>query len=258
MPINGSVGQSDYTKVKQHHFSVIVSTFLTAAKGMLTRNRGDHEQYFLYVDLYAGSGENMDNVPGSPIIFHEAAKKAQICTLPILVEENEYSVKQLQDKLFSVGANYFKIKNTNNEDFVEMMIKQPVRKSTYGLVYLDPNGIPNFELLRRLSEVRQYYKLDFLINCPATAIKRAIGNVKCKQQSRLFEELKTIKKTNWMIREPIGKWQWTFIIGTNWNDPPQFKKHKFWPIDSAEGQKIVKYLSYNKQELDAMENYNGI
>ena len=258
MPINGSVGQSDYTKVKQHHFSVIANTLLNVSKGVFQKYPGIYEGYYLYVDLYAGSGDNTDNVPGSPIVFLESAKNAKVCTLPIFVEENEYSAKQLQDKLFSIGANHFKVKNINNKQLVEMMIQEPPRKKIHGLVYLDPNGIPDFDLLSRLSKVGQYSKVDFLINCPATAIKRAIGSKKCKQKSRLFEELETINKKNWIIREPIGKWQWTFIIGTNWDAFPKFKKHCFWPMDSDEGKKIINKLSYNAQELASMENCNGI
>lgn len=261
MPLNGSVGQSDYTSTKQQHFAMVVQTHLRVAKGIFQKNKSKNYQnwiqpQYLYVDFYAGSGVNHDNVLGSPVIFMNQARKVGVSNIPIFIEENEYTAQQLNIELRKRGATNFEVVTGNNQDHIRAMINNPPASKQIGLAYLDPNGIPDFSLIKELSEVKQYEKFDFLINCPATAIKRAKGVKTCKQEKNLIEELVSINKSYWIIREPIGRWQWTFLIGTNWNAFPNFKNLGFWPLSSPQGRRIAMNLSYSSSEIQSFEK-NG-
>lgn len=257
MPLNGSVGQSDYTETKQRHFAAVVQTHLRVAKGIFQKSNSKKyknwiQPQYLYVDMYAGSGSNFENVPGSPVIFLDQARKVGINNVPIFIEENEYSAVQLNDELRRKGATNFQVVNSTNKLHIEKMIASPPPSKQIGLAYLDPNGIPDFDLIKRLSFVPQYEKFDFLINCPATAIKRAKSVKSCKQAKNLIEELVSINKNYWIIREPIGRWQWTFLIGTNWNSFPKFKNLGFWPLSSPQGRNIAINLSYSASEIEKL------
>lgn len=251
MPIEGSVGQSDYTAIKQRHFAAIIKTHLQVAKGIMSRNKYPNwiEPYYLYVDLYAGCGNNLDDVPGSPVIFFDQAKKVDVNGYAVFVEENEYSAELLEDKIKNIKTCNYKLITDDNANIVKQMVENPPDKKCLGLAYLDPNGIPNFNAIKELSHLKQYDKFDFLINCPATAIKRSLGNGFCDDSNRLISELVGINKNYWIIREPIGRWQWTFLIGTNWESFPKFKNLGFHPLSSNKGREIVMHLSYTAKEL---------
>ena len=111
-------------------------------------------------------------------------------------------------------------------------------KNSYGLLYHDPNGCINEKMLSNFFRKNETKHLDCLINCSATAIKRNYFSNKS-----LLIRLKEINKERWLIRKPIGRWQWTFIIGTNWNAFPDLKKLGFYYLDSEEGQLIFSRLN---------------
>src|SRR4029453_11635108 len=57
--------------------------------------------------------------------------------------------------------------------------------------------------------------------------------------------VKTIGKAFWIVREPLEHFQWTFLIGTNGDSFPIFKRHRFHGLWTPIGRKIMRRLDYN-------------
>ena len=62
-----------------------------------------------------------------------------------------------------------------------------------------------------------------------------------------------VGKKQWLIREPIGKHQWTFMLGTNWKKFPEWKKEGFYRIDTEEGQRVFRRLNWTAGEREGTE-----
>ena len=91
--------------------------------------------------------------------------------------------------------------------------------------------------------------MDFMMTYAATSHKRQIKAKACSATERLPGLLSKIKKKFWLIREPTGKHQWTFLIGTNWADFPRWNKKGFYGITTKRGQEIYRTIWMTKSEL---------
>jgi hypothetical protein len=128
-------------------------------------------------------------------------------------------------------------------------------KSHYGLIYSDENGaLPPFALLGDYA--RHLPHLDILIHVAATPIKRQRLSPNHPLSERLDELMATIAKEQWIVRQPYGHHQWSFLIGTNWDAFPRFKRQGFWPVSSPEGARILRILSWTTQERSDHEQQN--
>ena len=94
-----------------------------------------------------------------------------------------------------------------------------------------------------------FSKLDVLVNCPSTTIKRAAGAFPHIERKNLLENLLAIEKDYWYVREPYHKMQWTFLIGTNWDQFPLFSEIGFYRATSPEGREVLAHLAYTAEEL---------
>ena len=116
--------------------------------------------------------------------------------------------------------------------------------------------MPDFDLLAELSKKPAFKYIDFVVYLSATNIKRvrrfeqATGrDAKVKL---LTDYMKSIDKSTWIIRKPMGKHQWTFAIGSNWVKFPDWEKRGFYRIDSDEGKSMLERLTYTDGEIDNM------
>ena len=66
----------------------------------------------------------------------------------------------------------------------------------------------------------------------------------------LEERLQFIPKKYWLIRNALknNSWQWTFLLGTNWTDFPEFKKIDMVKLDSSKGQAFFEKLNLTSKE----------
>lgn len=246
------VGTSFYTNIKQQHFKNIIKTHLACTFAVIDKNLAKYrrwcdERYF-YFDITAGPGV-VNGEMGSPLIFLAEAKKYGKVSA-VFIEKKRINWQPLFEK-----ANGYKKIQVNprlgdNKDILpEYFVNE--KKRRFGLLYCDPSGnIPDFQLLGDFSRISCYTTTDILINCPAVTLKRATGCSKCKYHSTLAEELTKIEKKYWLIREPYGKHQFVFLLGTNWVNFPSFKKIGMYPIDSKEGEIIFKYVNYTTKERE--------
>jgi hypothetical protein len=125
----------------------------------------------------------------------------------------------------------------------------------YGLVLHDSNCFIDLPLLQAFQSTR----LDVLIYYTGTLNKRVRGAYSkqqnapgkvfhriMKQRGVLAEEIINANiKQHWVIREPHGKDQWTFLWGSNWEKFQSFRwdKQGFFPVTSAEGIAILNYIN---------------
>lgn len=256
MPIvNGVVGVSKFTHEKASVFSGMMDIHTTIVKGIL--GRGKCEPFYHYIDLNAGPGVYLDDqnrpVVGSPITARLYLISKKIPYKMYLIDKDPLVYKQLERHMASAyipkGSKHFLYSQDCNAitPSIRFQESHPV---CHGMVYADPSGqIPPFNLFRSLSYIRQYSRIDFMMTYAATSHKRQIKAKACSATERLPGLLSKIKKKFWLIREPTGKHQWTFLIGTNWADFPRWNKKGFYGITTKRGQKIYRTIWMTKSEL---------
>jgi len=260
MPKTGSVGHSDITPTKQRHLKEILDTHIRIVKA-IQKKWSEHkwaESEYAYFDIYAGPGR-INGDFGSPIIFIDLAKKYKIPYQATLIENNKDTYQMLESAIvqrYGEGLPKHILSFGDNEEILKRFINNPPFLKQFGLLYADPNGCPNFESIAKISNIKQYEKMDILINCPAAAQKRALKIPKCTNHTQnLSEELLKINKNYWIIREPYGSWQWSFLIGTNWDSFPEFSHLGFYRLSSDRGREILTKLTHTARELEILDAY---
>jgi hypothetical protein len=63
-----------------------------------------------------------------------------------------------------------------------------------------------------------------------------------------MDYIKSIDKKCWIVRKPETQWQWTFLIGSNWVKFPEWKKERFYNLESKEGKEIMERVMYTEEE----------
>ncbi len=116
-------------------------------------------------------------------------------------------------------------------------------KFAMGMVLSDPNGaeIP-LNKLEWLS--KETPRIDFCLNWNSTQFKRnrgAFGD----HRPTMEEAISRLNKKHWLIRQPMGRWQWTLLIGRNM----PISEHQalgFYHLDSTKGQDIFRRCNFVK------------
>lgn len=247
MPTTKGQGQSDVvTERKIRGISSALALNMTVFKSLKRKNARARYQHF---DLNAGSGINEDaGCIGSPLAFLEATKIAGVNHFNAhFVDHNKGRIKELL-KRPGMEAEECNIHYGDNRTFAlsipGIIIHHGERpERALGSVLVDPNGTAvNIDILHWLSA--QCPKLDFIINWNAAAFKRCQGD-----KGRLEDITSPFVKRHWLIRDALGPWQWSLLIGRNFkmND---HKSEGFHHLDSPMGQKIFRKLNHTKKELE--------
>lgn len=112
-----------------------------------------------------------------------------------------------------------------------------------GMVLSDPNGA-NIPLDALALLTLTCPRLDVVLNWNSTQFKRNRG-VFGDDRPTMKEALDRLDKAHWLIRQPIGRWQWTLLIGRN----IKIGEHPalgFYHLDSPKGQAIFNRCNYVK------------
>lgn len=251
MPIVNGVGYSDATQIKQQHFQNIVDVSLRIVSAILLRNSWADPLY-TFIDLNAGPG-NINAQDGSPQIFCSLAENySRIKKKVTLCEINDKNADQLEHLRvdYKDFADYSiqVLRGDHNDTVPPLIPAAPIK--TYGLIYNDPTGsLPSFDLLQMLADA--YPLTDILIHTSASNLKRQRRAEHCPVDKRIDEYVQAINKKHWIVREPYTKFQWTFLLGTNWDGFPQFKRLGFYRADELDGAAIMRRLAYTQSERDA-------
>jgi len=83
----------------------------------------------------------------------------------------------------------------------------------------------------------------------ASNFKRILKSSSSDFDLRLTDCLNRILKKRWIVREPVSRHQWTFLLGSNWKKFPEFRKMGFYNLGSRKGKEILSRLIYTAEEL---------
>ncbi len=244
---------SEYTEIKQQHFGGIASIIVGAVRGIARRKPlWDATRCFEYFDLYAGPGRycvpNGNDIDGSPVIFSRIIAQSGLSFRSYLFEQAPDNARQLRD----CNLPHSTIIEGDNLLGIRPFLRV-TKTPRFGLIYADPKGVLNWQLLQWMSRMKRYEKTDVLINIQAARGVK-LHRTRYPDKFRMMtDELADIQKKHWLIREPYGKQQWTFLFGTNWGDLPKWKKAGFHDIGSDSGRNILYELNFTNAEKRAME-----
>lgn len=243
--ISKFTGRSQHTKTKQDHFYSVLEVHIKIAKHVQERHKSWIDKEYFYADICAGDGGN-DIADGSPVIFTRLQKEYGLNCKPYFIDHNPLTMGKLSRKVDNKDAKWICDGHEN------VLPKIAPSSNMIGLLYFDPNGDPSNDYPNLLSDFylnKFTSRIDCLLYFSATTIKRVLKAPGTKRDWDLMEDIRRISKDHWLIREPCGKSQWSFLLGTNWPDFPKFKKIGFHRLSSPEGQNTLKRLNYTSKEI---------
>lgn len=236
MPVVNGVGCSEYTQTKQEQFAGIFRANYNAWRGVLAKQRWFDGNY-TYIDLNAGPGHHPEYGSGSPMIALEYLRQYGARYTAHLFERDVVNAQSLA-ALTDESKNEFV--HACDHRFIDQFVGNGRPNKIPGLIYSDENGNPPpFEFLAQLSKT--FTRMDILIYFSATNIKR----VKQFTYTDLLNYVRPIERTRAVIREPMGKHQWSFLYMTN-GPAIEWKREGFYDLRSKEGQAIFKRLNETK------------
>jgi three-Cys-motif partner protein len=241
---------SDYTPTKQEILLQILQTLQPTYSKLKTIS---------YIDLTAGEGSykiNGDMVKGSPWlahnVFYKGLEKGQKYQ-PIFFENDFSRRSSLQCTLTTLAEYPEGCFRKDYNDAASYFNKCVAHEEQEGLIYYDPCGAPNFDMLLEVNKALP--KMDVLLHFSPTSNKRIVKSkarhVKGKQV-RFMNFLLSLSKSFGYIHPPYeNAFNWTFLLATeNEITPPA----GFVSIFSKEGLELIQTANYTQLERsDGME-----
>lgn len=241
------------TEAKEADFRGILGMHVNVCKGILSR-RG--AQPYLYADLYAGPGHleyRGRRFPGSPLIAQDVLARTGISSQAIHFENDPAVAARLAEALYvptslldqpgpDTAPIYIEDFQAGFARWLDEAGPQPDR---YGLVYSDPirDEIPH-QLLNKAARLMP--RVDLLSYVAATQYKRRRGVD--SGRPHLADHIAAVDKRVVLIREPLGAWQWTFVLWSNWVNLPEWHRRGFYRLDSARGSQILDRLNLTARQ----------
>lgn len=242
-------GQGKDTEQKERGLQSAFTINMKVFNGLKAKcSFGTSWRYF-HLDLNSGSGINQEvGCIGSPLAFLEAARIsgcgkyfAGFC------DTNQAALEELMKRDGIRGNSDCFLFHGDNASLIEAFpsIISTFEKPKYamGMVLSDPNGadIP-LSGLEWLS--REAPKIDLCLNWNSTQFKRnrgAFGD----HRPTMEEAIARMNKKHWLIRQPMGRWQWTLLIGRNMRigEHPSLG---FYHLDSPKGQEVFRRCNFVK------------
>jgi hypothetical protein len=245
-------GQSSVvTEAKERGLSSTFQSNLWVFRRLKNRLSKSRFKYF-HFDLNCGSGWNEDvGCIGSPLAFVNAATTVDVNSFYAGFCDNNREFISKLSSLAEIGIDErCHCFNEDNAIFVKKIRDIIVENGenpdkVIGMILSDPNGtqIP----IDSLSELSlDIPRLDIAIHWNSAAFKRVRGAFGVDRPT-LELALSKIKKDRWLIRKPIGGWQWTMLIGRNYNSKEKIEG--FYDLDSSSGQSIFAKCNYTAEQF---------
>jgi hypothetical protein len=231
------------TPKKDEHFREILKTHLPIVKSILSRKDWADPRYH-YWDLNAGYGIDKKGRVGSSIEFIAQADNLVMDYRAFMFERSGRIASILKAHV-NGNSGVQVIKGDHNITLPPLFSE--TSSNVFGMIYCDPDGkVPSFDLIGRFA--RKYNLVDVVIYISSANLKRGLMSPGTKITKRLTEYLSVIPKKHWIVREPMDKHQWTFLIGTNWTNFPVFERIGFHRADSSQGIAIMHRLNTTNEE----------
>jgi len=252
MPVVNNMGQSDCTPVKHEHYQTVMQAHMKICRNMI-QGRNYAARQYLHFDINPGDGGTPGDY-GSPVITSTIAARLDLPFRGVFIEIDETNAKRLSERF--ADAWNITVHHGNHADILPQYITNPPLQDKngrsdwiFGSLFSDPNGsAPPWELLTEFAAV--YQRIDIIIYLSAANIKRVrrAAEERGEHLPCLIEQMTAVPKKHWLVREKQAKHEWTFLIGTNWTDFPEFKRQGFYMAGSEHGRDILHELTYTKEE----------
>lgn len=243
MPVVNGIGQSQATVDKQQGLRTILAQHISVCKAIIAKwHCCDRYQF---IDANAGPGCNAkESCDGSPVIFLREVNRVGLGYDAVFIDIDPQHTFALRAAVSN--WNHHSVMTGDNRQVIPTVIER-LPEWSYGVLYTDPNGIPDFEMLAAASQHPKMEKIDILIRYAGSAVKRNQHITGMK----MLDHLSPINKKFWIVREMErgDRWQWTFLLGMNWNGLKSWKSRGFHYADSPKGQQIIERLNYTNGEL---------
>jgi hypothetical protein len=186
-------------------------------------------------------------------VFRHNAHLLGVPFTAIFIDDIPSNIEEL--KAIGCWTSDYKFFVGDNAVIVPQKVDEIVRAkigTVYGLIYCDPNGLPDLNMLSVIS--KKLSKVDILIRMNVGAGKRQVNKM------RVEDITGKLNKTLWLVRGPLSNdpAQWSFLFGTNYTEYKGWKKIGFHRLDSPEGRKIFDILNYTAEEKKAMLINKGV
>lgn len=256
MPKIRGQGQSDSTEAKERGLSAAFAVNLKIFKARF----GDIPRFrYFHFDLNSGCGHNeIAHCIGSPLAFLQAAELVGVERFFAGFVDNKKDVitklialPELQDE------RCFAFHGDNSEfidaipDIISATGESP--EFAFGTVLCDPNGaeipVAKLAVLSRICKT-----LDIFVNWNSAGYKRQEG-----RKGNLLDAIETVDKKHWVIRDVIGRHQWTLLLGRNY-PVGDHKALGFYHLQSPKGQEILRKCHHTRAflESEAIENQGDL
>lgn len=249
-----SVGCSDASPEKWRRFGYLLGAHMAATKKIIERERWANRKY-QYIDLYAGPGlytaahhPKLAGMIGSPILALDAAAAVDLACDFHFVEPDVHADLEAAVATHpkAVGRRIYK---TDCCDAVGPLF-QAIPPASFGLLFVDPNGKPDWGAVRALA--RRYQKIDVLINVNATIHKRCRLSSRDPQTATTCDHLRDVSsagKPQIMLWAPEKSDCHQFTLAYLTNGPTfEAKRQGFHPITSPEGRRIARRIDLSEKE----------
>lgn len=245
-------GQSSVvTEAKERGLSLTFKNNLWVFRRLKSRYARSKFKYF-HFDLNCGSGFNEEvGCIGSPIAFVDSASEVGVdAYYAAFCDNDKNAISVLNNNVKIAMDERCHVFSEDNSCFVSKIRNIIIENGenpdkVIGMVLSDPNGtnVP-IDALTELSITVP--RLDIAIHWNAAGFKRSRGRFGVDKPT-LELALSRIKKDCWIIRKPIGIWQWTLLIGRNYNSSE--KLEDFYDLSSPSGQSIFAKCNYTADEF---------
>lgn len=253
MPKVDNVGYGEFTARKMEILKNIFGMHLAITQAVLNK-RQSFKQIYKYIDATAGKGYVPESlIPGSPLVFIETVHSKKIYK-PFevhLIEQEKINFNELQESVLELckknGWDAQKFTYFHHGCYENVLPKLLYIKNDreLGLIFIDHSGeLPNFSAINLISHLRP--RMEILLYISARNIKR-LHHITNKS---LLDYMQEISKKHWLIGKP-DKWdrlEWTFLLGSNTDIFPDYKKIDFFRLDSDEAQKFFPKLNLTSKE----------
>lgn len=254
MPKEGSVGYSEATDYKQEKLKALFRLQLKIIKKPMIKMNAI--RCFYYFDINAGCGRYEDNKPGSPLIFLQTMTKSNFewPYRAIFIEKDQDAFNKLSWNVYDFFGgeipSFIELKHGDHKDILPDYFDN-TRKFRMGILYADPNGLFDEDIISEFSKQYCFKKTDIIINCNSIAVKRCR---KAWEQKSLIQRLASIDKKNWVISRTFSKWKFSMLIGSDWVNFPVMEKYGFVSIRTDEGRKLIQEINLTKDEIKKNDN----
>lgn len=244
---------SDETETKQRNFRGLLNIIMPTARKMIVSNGAwkPDPRFWIY-DLNAARSSYPDDsghmITGSAVIGVEAARAFGLNYQAFLCELNPENTLDLS--IHFADDRHVTVLTGDNRQTLPSVLGEfgPER---FGYIYADPNNanIPT-DLLTNIYSRRVYRRTDLIVNVAAASVKRIVSGAG-REDASLLSLLERVDKKYWLVRDPHGKHQWTFLVGTNWANFPEWEKEGFYRLDGDRGRHIWQTVALSKKQVAA-------